>query len=94
MRPLFFVSDDERAWDRDNFSYLLGEDMLVAPVVEEGAEERRLWLPEGDWVFLWSGETFASGDVKVASPLGKTPVFYRKNSKFRELFGQIAADFI
>ena len=93
MRPLFFASEDSRAWERDNYSYLLGDDMLVAPVVREGANERTLWLPEGEWVYLWSGESFASGNIRIKAPLGKTPVFYRKESAFKELFEQIAADF-
>ena len=93
MRPLFFASEDSRAWERDNYSYLLGDDMLVAPVVREGAERRALWLPEGDWVYLWSGESFAPGELEIAAPLGKTPVFYRKGSEFKELFERIAADF-
>lgn len=93
MRPLFFASEDSRAWERDNYSYLLGDDMLVAPVVREGANERTLWLPEGEWVYLWSGESFASGNLRIKAPLGKTPVFYRKESAFKELFEQIAADF-
>ncbi|MBQ5490061.1 MAG: alpha-glucosidase, partial [Oscillospiraceae bacterium] len=74
MRPLFFASEDSRAWERDNYSYLLGDDMLVAPVVREGANERTLWLPEGEWVYLWSGESFASGNLRIKAPLGKTPV--------------------
>ena len=93
MRPLFFASEDSRAWERDNYSYLLGDDMLVAPVVREGANERTLWLPEGEWVYLWSGESFASGNLRIKAPLGKIPVFYRKESAFKELFEQIAADF-
>ncbi len=93
MRPLFFASEDSRAWERDNYSYLLGDDMLVAPVVREGANERTLWLPEGEWVYLWSGESFASGNLRIKAPLGKTPVFYRKESAFKELYKQIASDF-
>jgi len=93
MRPLFFASEDNRAWQRNNYSYLLGDDMLVAPVVEEGTDKRMLWLPEGDWVYLWSGEDCASGDLQIEAPLGKTPAFYRKDSAFKELFEQIAADF-
>ena len=93
MRPLFFASEDDRAWERNNYSYLLGDDMLVAPIVEEGAAERTLWLPEGDWIHLWSGEVCAPGDLRIEAALGKTPVFYRRDSAFKELFEQIAADF-
>jgi alpha-glucosidase/alpha-D-xyloside xylohydrolase len=36
--------------------YLWGRDLLVAPVVEKGARERKLYLPQGDWYDWWTGE--------------------------------------
>ena len=87
MRPLFFAEPDApEAWDRDLFSYLLGHDMLVAPVVEPGADTRALWLPAGEWVHLWSGTVYAGGRHTVEAPLGKPPVFYRAGSPWASLF--------
>ena len=94
MRPLFFETpEDERAYERDHFSYLLGGELLVAPVVKPGAEERTLYLPAGDWVHLWSGERYDGGDVTVAAPMGFPPVFYRRGCAHAELFRSLAADF-
>src|SRR5207237_152745 len=39
--------------------YLWGRDLLVAPVVEKGATERKLYLPEGDWYDFWTNEKHA-----------------------------------
>lgn len=87
MRPLFLDNPDcDRAYERDNFSYMLGDDVLVAPVVEQGVDKRTAWLPEGDWVHLWSGKHFAGGDVTVNAPLGYTPVFIKSGSACMELF--------
>jgi alpha-glucosidase/alpha-D-xyloside xylohydrolase len=36
--------------------YLWGRDLLVAPIVEKGATERKLYLPEGDWYDFWTNE--------------------------------------
>jgi alpha-glucosidase/alpha-D-xyloside xylohydrolase len=36
--------------------YLWGRDILVAPVVEKGATERKLYLPAGDWYDFWTNE--------------------------------------
>ena len=90
MRPLFFEAPEEpRAYSHRLYSYLLGDDMLVAPVVEPGAQERALWLPEGDWVHLWSGERYAGGEIRVAAPVGKPPVFYRASSPWAALFASL-----
>ena len=92
MRPLFLASPDEkRAYARENYSYLLGGDLLVAPVVEPRTESRHCWLPEGEWVLLWSGEAYAAGENTVPAPMGKPPVFYRAGSPYAALFREIAA---
>ena len=86
MRPLFFAQDCETAWQTGNYSYLLGDDLLVAPVVEPGAETRMLWLPTGEWTHLWTGKTCSGGEITVPAPLGQPPVFYRGGSAFAEIF--------
>ena len=85
MRPLFLAQDCAKAWQTGNYSYLLGDDLLVAPVVEPGASTRKLWLPEGDWIHLWTGAAYAGGDAEVPAPLGHPPVFYKKASPFSAL---------
>ena len=86
MRPLFFAQDCAEAWRTDRYAYLLGDDLLIAPVVEPRADVRSLWLPEGNWIHLWSGDAFTGGNVQVKAPLGQPPVFYRGGSSFRMLF--------
>lgn len=91
MRPLFWEAPDaEEAWQRERYSYLLGSELLVCPVVEQGAAERKLWLPAGDWVLLWSGEHFPGGEHVVSAPIGKPPVFYRAGSTWSALFRNLA----
>ena len=90
MRPLFFAeSGAEEAWDHRLYSYLLGGELLVAPVVEPGADTRRVWLPEGEWVHLWSGASFSGGWAEVPAPFGEPPVFYRHASEHAPLFEEI-----
>ena len=89
QRPLFMhYEEDARGYDIQN-EYLLGRDLLVAPVYESGAEEWSLYLPEDQWVHLWTGEEYAGGDVTVKAPVGQIPVFYRKDSKYCALFESI-----
>lgn len=94
MRPLFFAEPDCcRAYERDLFSYMLGGDILVAPVVKPDENMRSLWLPRGSWVHLWTGEEYGGGEVSVSAPAGKPPVFFRSESRFRSLFEDIRKSF-
>ena len=72
--------------------YLYGADLLVAPVIEEGAVERDIVLP-GDtpWRHVWSGEDFAPGAHRITAPIGDPPVFYKSESLYAPLFAGIAA---
>ncbi|CAN5881908.1 hypothetical protein BH23ACT2_BH23ACT2_26280 [soil metagenome] len=48
--------DDPEAAGRDD-QYLFGADLLVAPVIEPGVDQREVYLPEGDWFDLWRSTT-------------------------------------
>ncbi len=89
QRPLFFYYEKEERTLTEQFSYLFGRDILVSPVVEEKAASKRVFLPEDRWIHLWSGEEYSGGEHKIASPLGYPPVFYRRESPFGILFGEI-----
>ena len=90
LRPLFFAAPEHAlAWSHLAHSYLLGGDLLVAPVVEPAADSRWVFLPAGDWLHLWSGRRYAPGEHEVPAPLGEPPVFYRASSEFAELFASL-----
>jgi Glycosyl hydrolases family 31 len=78
MRHLALTApDDARVWSEDH-SYTLGDDILVAPVVEPGARLRTLYLPPGDWVDWWSGDAWEGGrTITVEAPLERVPIFVR-----------------
>jgi alpha-D-xyloside xylohydrolase len=79
MRPLLLeFPDDARAWDIDD-QFMFGSDILVAPVLEQGARERLVYLPAGDeWADAWTGARAVSGTVTtVEAPLEQLPLFLR-----------------
>lgn len=58
--------------------YLWGRDILVAPVVEQGAASRRLYLPKGDWYDFWTHERLAGGrEIVRPVDLETIPLFVR-----------------
>ena len=79
MRPLpFEYPDDDRAYLIED-QYLVGRDLLVAPVVTEGVLKRRVYFPKGDtWVDWWTGQVYEGGkDAEVNAPLDRLPLFAR-----------------
>ncbi len=61
--------------------YLLGDEILVAPVCEKGARTRTLYLPEGEWIDPELGKVYQGGqDITVDAPLDKLPLLIRAGS--------------
>lgn len=61
--------------------YMLGRDILVAPIITEGAAGREVWLPQGIWYDFWSGERYKGNSKKyVGCSYSKIPVFIREGS--------------
>ncbi|MBN1312232.1 MAG: glycoside hydrolase family 31 protein [Anaerolineae bacterium] len=77
-RPLCFAyPDDERTYSLDD-QYLWGDSFLVAPVLEEGAVARSVYLPAGEWYDFWSHRQYQGGQtVDVEAPLERLPLFIK-----------------
>ncbi len=82
MRALFmdFPADARAANVKDE--YMLGPSLLVAPVVEQGAITRRVYLPAGtDWYFYWTNQRVHGGQtITVSAPIDTLPLFVRAGS--------------
>ena len=71
--------DDPQAWAIDD-QYLMGEDILVAPVTA-GQHARDLYLPRGTWFDFWTGQKMDGGRwVNVDVPLEQIPVFIKSGT--------------
>jgi alpha-glucosidase/alpha-D-xyloside xylohydrolase len=70
-------SDDPAAVARGD-QYLWGRDMLIAPIVEQGATTRKLYLPRGTWYDWWTGERTDGGrEITRNVDLATTPLYVR-----------------
>jgi alpha-D-xyloside xylohydrolase len=75
--PLAYPTDTDAPAAADD-EYMLGPDLLVAPVVTEGATSRQVHLPPGNWVGWWDDALHAgASSIAVQSPLGQPPLFVR-----------------
>jgi alpha-glucosidase len=82
MRPLWFeYPDDQRTYLVED-QYLVGRDLLVAPVVTEAVTKRKVYFPAGDnWVDWWTGKLYEGGkELEVEAPLNRLPLFARAGS--------------
>ena len=82
IRPTFYDFPHDEECFKDSDDFMLGSKYLVAPVVEEGARTRRVYLPKlpagQAWHDFEGGEPFAAGQYHtVDAPLAKLPLFKR-----------------
>lgn len=78
IRPLFWIDPaDTHLWDIDD-EFCLGEDLLVAPIVTEGASSRKITLPSGMWISFWDDHSYlgpSQFDLETSS--STIPLFIR-----------------
>ncbi|OEU88919.1 hypothetical protein DB35_22270 [Streptomyces abyssalis] len=78
VRPLWWQHPRERSLRDCGDAFLLGDALLVAPVLEEGARRRTVRLPHGRWYETVTGEVHEGpGEVLLDAPLSRIPVLAR-----------------
>ncbi len=58
--------------------FLLGDKILMAPVLDPGQETQKVLLPKGEWVHLWSQKLYNCAEIKeieIAAPIGEPAIF-------------------
>lgn len=78
MRPLLWhYSNDPRSVSCSS-QFMLGSQLMVAPILEAGAAARSVYLPPDLWYDYWTGEKISGGeDILVDAPIDRIPVFVR-----------------
>lgn len=92
VRHLFIHYPDDAAVYSLTQQFLVGSELLVAPAVDEGQSSVRVYLPAGDWQFVWDDTLAYTGKqwVVVPAPWGQPPVFYKAGSAVGERFARLA----
>ncbi len=81
LRPLVYhYEGDPEAWEC-NDEFLLGSQILAAPVVNQGMRRRMVYLPQGTWYDYWTGEKL-TGPVWFLreAPLDTCPIYVKAGS--------------
>jgi alpha-glucosidase (family GH31 glycosyl hydrolase) len=93
MRHLALAYPDDPVATGVEDAFLFGPDLLAAPVLDEGATQRSVYLPRGEWVDLWRSAAYRESDgglslgrarllaggrdVTLPAPLGELPLLAR-----------------
>ena len=82
VAPLFFDFPEDAQTYSENYSFLFGPSLLVAPIYEEGSTTRTVYLPSGvNWYDYYSGRLYRGGiQIDVEAPLGRIPLFVREGA--------------
>lgn len=79
MRTMFYeFPDDAKCWEVID-QYMFGDKYLVAPILEAGRSERKVYLPAGKWENIHDHRIYEGSDtITCDAPLDIIPVFERK----------------
>lgn len=81
MRPLVLAYQGDPHVAALDDQFMLGGDLLVAPVLEPGVAGRRVYLPAGEWIDFWTGQRLAGGrDHWADAPLDRIPLYVKAGS--------------
>jgi alpha-D-xyloside xylohydrolase len=82
MRALWMDFPEDPKVKTIGDEYMLGPALLVAPVTEQGAISRPVYLPAGaDWYDWWTGQRVTGGQtISAAAPIERLPIYVRAGS--------------
>lgn len=78
FRPLLLnYQDDPNTYNLDD-EFMVGEDLLVAPIMKPDVTRRLVYLPQGTWYDYWTKKKYSGGTmITVDAPLDTVPLFVR-----------------
>ena len=84
---MFFDYPDDEICYTTGGQYMFGDDILFAPVTEQGAAEKKVYLPEGEWILTKDKTTYKGNDwYSVHAEINEFVAFVRKGSDVINLF--------
>lgn len=87
MRPLIFDWPEDETCTSIGDEFLFGDDILFAPIVNQGETSRRVYLPAGEWVFARDGKEYAGGQwITCTAEVNEFIAFVKKGASVLSAF--------
>jgi len=81
IRPLVLECENDKNTYEINDQFMVGSDILVAPVLVQGKKARAVYLPEGEWYDYWTKEKITGGKYIIKeTPLDVCPIYIKSGS--------------
>jgi alpha-glucosidase len=78
LRPLTFLDQNDPETYLRMAEFSLGDNLLVCPITQAGADGRWMYLPKGEWYYYWTDELKAGGqEVWASADLTRIPLFIK-----------------
>ncbi len=87
MRPMFFdYPDDEACYSLDE-QYMFGDDIIFAPITKQGATQKEVYLPQGEWVLTKDKKVYQGGkNYIIDAQINEFVAFVKKGADVIECF--------
>jgi len=83
MRPMFlnYQDDDECYSENAEHQFMIGDNLLVAPVLNETSTFKKLYLPEAKWFDWHTGKIYKGKQwIIVEAPIDQIPLFIKEGA--------------
>ncbi len=81
VRSMFlnYQKDEECYSNEAQYQYMIGDNLLVAPVLSEYENSKKLYLPEGKWLGWWDNKVYEGGQwILTEAPIDRIPLFIKE----------------
>ena len=86
MRPMFYQYPEEEICYGLDDQYMFGGDILFAPIYCQGQTERKVYLPQDNWILTKDGTRHSAGWVNIHADIDEFIAFVKEGSPVQEAF--------
>ncbi|MBQ3471125.1 MAG: hypothetical protein IJH17_01960, partial [Clostridia bacterium] len=86
MRPMFFDYPDDEVCYSLGEQYIFGDDIIFAPIVNEGQTEKQVYLPDDDWILTKNKPPYPAGWHTGKAEINEFIAFVRKDAEIINCF--------